>query len=129
MKVQKRYRVIIFSENLVISKFSPPDPKTTLIKPSIFSFCHTDFKATRLNGLQVKSINHPESLNEMFTLANSWMKPEALLGGGCGSTYKTRATRSKRKKGKRKSRPSKREGETEETKKQDQKGKTEIGKK
>jgi hypothetical protein len=34
---------------------------------------YVDFKVNYLNGQQVKSINLPVELNEMFTLGNSWL--------------------------------------------------------
>ena len=51
---------------------------------------YADFKVQYLNGLQVKSIKAPKDLNEIFTLANNWLKPKSLPGGGYASTYATR---------------------------------------
>ncbi len=54
---------------------------------------YTDFKVNYLNSLQVKAINPPKGLNEVFTLANNWLKPKLLSGGGYGSNFATRADR------------------------------------
>ena len=44
-----------------------------------------------LNGLQVKSITTPpKDLNEMYTLASTWLKPKVGSTTGVGSTYATR---------------------------------------
>jgi hypothetical protein len=51
---------------------------------------YADFKVQYLNGLQVKSIKAPKDLNEIFTLANIWLKPKSRPGGGYTSTYATR---------------------------------------
>jgi hypothetical protein len=52
---------------------------------------YAEFKVQYLNGLQVGSIVAPRDLNTIFMLANSWLKPKALAGGGYASTYATRA--------------------------------------
>jgi hypothetical protein len=51
---------------------------------------YAEFKVQYLNGLQAGSIVAPKDLNTMFTLANNWLKPKALAGGGYASTYATR---------------------------------------
>jgi hypothetical protein len=51
---------------------------------------YAEFKVQYLNGLQVGSIAAPKDLNTIFTLANNWLKPKALAGGGYASTYATR---------------------------------------
>jgi hypothetical protein len=40
-----------------------------------------------LNGLQVKSIKALTELSAVFNLANNWIKPKALAGGGYVSTH------------------------------------------
>jgi hypothetical protein len=51
---------------------------------------YAEFKVQYLNGLQVGSIAAPRDLNTIFTVANNWLKPKALAGGGYASTYATR---------------------------------------
>jgi hypothetical protein len=60
---------------------------------------YADFKVQYLNGLQVKSIAAPTELNTIFDLANNWLKPKALTGGGYASTYATKADFVEKKKG------------------------------
>ena len=50
-----------------------------------------------MNGLQVGSIAAPKDLNTIFTLANNWLKPKALAGGGYASTYATRVDNVRKK--------------------------------
>jgi hypothetical protein len=38
----------------------------------------------------VKSIIVPSELNTIFDLANNWLKPKSLAGGGYASTYATK---------------------------------------
>jgi hypothetical protein len=53
---------------------------------------YADFKTTYINGLQMKPINPPADLNEIFTLANTYLKPKVVTGsGGFGSTFATTA--------------------------------------
>jgi hypothetical protein len=58
---------------------------------------YADFKVQYLNGLKVKSIKAPKDLNEIFTLANNWLKPKLLPGGGYASTYATRVDKVEKK--------------------------------
>jgi hypothetical protein len=60
---------------------------------------YADFKVQYLNGLQVKSIAAPTELNTIFDLANNWLKPRALTGGGYASTYATKVDFVEKKKG------------------------------
>jgi len=48
---------------------------------------YANFKVQYLNGLQIKTITDPTDLNTVFNLANNWLKPKALPGGGYASTY------------------------------------------
>ncbi len=50
-----------------------------------------------LNSLQVKAIEPPKSLNEMFTLTNNWLKLKLLSGGEYGSTFATKADKVSKK--------------------------------
>jgi hypothetical protein len=58
---------------------------------------YADFKVQYLNGLQVKSIKAPKDLNKIFTLANNWLKPKSIPGGGYASTYATRVDKVEKK--------------------------------
>jgi hypothetical protein len=51
---------------------------------------YAEFKTTYLNILQLKAYNPSDSLNEIFTLANTYLKPKAATtGGGFASTFMT----------------------------------------
>jgi hypothetical protein len=50
---------------------------------------YAEFKMTYLNNLQLKACNPPADLNEIFTLANTYLKPKAATGGGFASTFAT----------------------------------------
>jgi hypothetical protein len=52
---------------------------------------YANFKVQDLNRLQVKSIQALMELNTVFNLANNWLKPKALAGGGYASTYATKS--------------------------------------
>ncbi len=58
---------------------------------------YTNFKVNYINSLQVKAIEPPMNLNEMFALANSWLKEKLLSGGGYGSTFATKADKVNKK--------------------------------
>jgi hypothetical protein len=58
---------------------------------------YADFKVQYLNGLQIKTITAPTDLNTVFNLANNWLKPKALPGGGYASTYATKVDKVKKK--------------------------------
>lgn len=91
---------------------------------------YADFKVDYLNGLQVKSIEPPTDLNEMFTLANGWLKPKALSGGGHASTYATRVDKvSKRDRNKAKQLGNKKDKEQDSDKGQASKNGKKQGKK
>jgi hypothetical protein len=61
---------------------------------------YAEFKTTFINGLQMKSIQAPKDLNEIFTLANTYLKPKIVAGpGGVGSTFATTADTIERKPG------------------------------
>jgi hypothetical protein len=61
---------------------------------------YAEFKTTIINGLQMKSIKPPKDLNEIFTLANTYLKPKLVTGpGGAGSTIATTADTIERKPG------------------------------
>lgn len=77
-----------------------------------------NFKVNYLNSLQVKFIDPPESLNEMFTLANNWLKLKSLSGGGYGSTYTIRSRRKMKIVGAEQAR--RREGQWQETREEGQ---------
>jgi hypothetical protein len=42
-------------------------------------------------------ITAPTDLNTMFNLANNWLKPKALPGGGCARTYATKVDKLEKK--------------------------------
>jgi ribosomal protein L44E len=51
---------------------------------------YAGFKTTFINGLQMQSVKPPKDLNEIFTLAKTYLKPELVTGsGGMGSTFAT----------------------------------------
>jgi hypothetical protein len=58
---------------------------------------YADFKVQYLNGLQIKTITAPTDLNTVFNLANNWLKPKALPGGGYASTYATKVEKVEKK--------------------------------
>jgi hypothetical protein len=58
---------------------------------------YADFKVQYLNGLQMKTITAPTDLNTVFNLANNWLKPKALHGGGYASTYATKVDKVEKK--------------------------------
>jgi hypothetical protein len=58
---------------------------------------YPDFKVQYLNGLQIKTITAPTDLNTVFNLANNWLKPKALPGGGYASTYATKVDKVEKK--------------------------------
>jgi hypothetical protein len=78
----------------------------------------TDFKVNCLNSLQVKPIDPPKGLNEMFTLVNNWHKPKALSGGGYSRTYAMKADKVKMKDQNNRNKNTKQEAEKEKAKKQ-----------
>jgi hypothetical protein len=59
---------------------------------------YAEFKVQYLNGLQVGSIVAPKDINTIFTLANNWLKPKTLSGGGYASTYAARVDQVEKKK-------------------------------
>jgi hypothetical protein len=58
---------------------------------------YADFKVQYLNGLQIKTITAPANLNTVFNLANNWLKPKALPGGGYASIYATKVDKVEKK--------------------------------
>jgi hypothetical protein len=58
---------------------------------------YTNFKVQYLKGLQVKSITVTKDLNKIFMLANNWLKPKSLPGGGYASIYATRVDKVEKK--------------------------------
>lgn len=53
-----------------------------------------------INGWQMKSVQPPKDLNEIFTLVNMHLKPKFAMGsGGMGSTFATTADTIERKSG------------------------------
>jgi hypothetical protein len=52
---------------------------------------YAEFKTTCINNLQMKACNPPADLNEIFTLANAYLKPKIATGNGLGSTFATAA--------------------------------------
>jgi hypothetical protein len=50
---------------------------------------YAEFKTTYLNNLQMKAVDLPENLNEIYLLASTHLKPKVALGGGIGSTFAT----------------------------------------
>jgi hypothetical protein len=58
---------------------------------------YADFKVQYLNGLQIKTITAPADLNTVFNLANNWLKPTAIPGGGYASTYATKVDKVEKK--------------------------------
>jgi len=58
---------------------------------------YADFKVQYLNGLQIKTITAPTDLNTVFNLANNWLEPKALPGGGYASTYATKVDKVEKK--------------------------------
>jgi hypothetical protein len=52
---------------------------------------YVEFKTTYINNLQMKACNPPADLNEIFTLANTYLKPKIAAGNGLGSTFATAA--------------------------------------
>lgn len=54
--------------------------------------CYAEFKTNYINRLQMKSVKPPVDLNEIFTLADTYLKPKVMIeGGGIGSTFATTA--------------------------------------
>ncbi len=49
---------------------------------------YSTFKTDYINGLTSKAINPPKDLNEIYLLANQWLKPKAT-GTGYASTFAT----------------------------------------
>jgi hypothetical protein len=49
---------------------------------------YSTFKTDYINGLLSKAINPPKDLNEIYLLANQWLKPKAT-GTGYASTFAT----------------------------------------
>lgn len=61
---------------------------------------YAEFKTTFINGLQMKSIKPPKDLNEIFILANTYLKPKLVTGpSGVGSTFATMANTIEQKHG------------------------------
>jgi len=58
---------------------------------------YADFKVQYLNSLQIKTITAPRDLNTVFNLANNWLEPKALPGGGYASTYATKVDKVEKK--------------------------------
>jgi hypothetical protein len=52
---------------------------------------YLEFKTNYINSLQLKSCKPPADLNEIFTLANTYLKPKVATGYGLGSTFATTA--------------------------------------
>ena len=50
---------------------------------------YAEFKTAYLNNLQMKAVDPPENLNEIYLLASTHLKPKVALGGGIGSTFAT----------------------------------------
>ena len=47
------------------------------------------FKTNMLNGWNLKSIALPETANEVYRIAGSWVKPVSRIEGGTPATYMT----------------------------------------
>jgi hypothetical protein len=61
---------------------------------------YEEFKTTIINCLQMKSVQPPKDLNEIFTLANTYLKPKVVTGTGrMGSTFATTADNIEKKLG------------------------------
>jgi hypothetical protein len=90
------------------------DQKNPVMKPEdiamdffsrLDNVCYQEFKTTFINGLQIKSVKPLKDLNEIFTLANMYLKPKFVAGsGGMGSMFATTADIIERKPGDRKGR-------------------------
>jgi hypothetical protein len=52
---------------------------------------YAEFKTNYINSLQLKSCKPPADLNEIFTLANTYLKPKVANGNGLGSPFATTA--------------------------------------
>jgi hypothetical protein len=62
--------------------------------------CYAEFKTNYINRLQMKAVKPPVDLNEILTLANTYLKPKVMTrGGGIGSTFATTADTVKKKNG------------------------------
>jgi hypothetical protein len=65
---------------------------------SLNNFMYAEFKVQFLNGLHIKNITAPTELNTIFNLANNWLKPKVVAGGGYASTYATNVDHVEKKK-------------------------------
>ena len=52
---------------------------------------YAEFKTNYINSLQLKSCKPPADLNEIFPLANTYLKPKIATSNGLGSTFATTA--------------------------------------
>jgi hypothetical protein len=67
------------------------DQKNPSMTPQVFTKLNNtryeEFKTTYINNLQMKACDPPKDLNEVFTLAKTYLKPKIALGNGLGSTF------------------------------------------
>ncbi len=68
-------------------KFEPEDIAMDFFR-GLDNAGHRTFKMDYINGLMSKVINPPKDLNEIYFLANQWLKPKAT-GTGYASTFTT----------------------------------------
>jgi hypothetical protein len=52
--------------------------------------CYADFKKSILKGMTAGSVTQPATLNEMYLLANQWLKTTGVTQSGSASTFVTK---------------------------------------
>jgi hypothetical protein len=68
-------------------KLDPPDIAMDFFR-GLDNARYSTFKTDYINGLTSKAIDPPKDLNEIYLLANQWLKPKAA-GSGYASTFAT----------------------------------------
>jgi hypothetical protein len=58
---------------------------------------YSTFKTSMLNGWSAKAMEPPHSVNTIYRLAGSWVKPSTRVEGGMVATYVTLEEKNKRK--------------------------------
>jgi hypothetical protein len=101
--------IILFKQHYNNALKAYNDQKNPVMKPEdiamdFFSKLdngrYAEFKTTFINGLQMRSLKPPKDLNEIFTLASTYLKPKLVTGsGGIRSTFAMTADTIERKPG------------------------------
>jgi hypothetical protein len=63
---------------------------------------YAEFKKSNLNGMTAGSVTQPATLNEMYLLANQWLKTTGVAQSGLASTFITKLDMPNLEKGRKK---------------------------